>query len=195
MPALGRRVETAPAAGSQGTFIMTFVPRLAALAAAALLLAPAGASAHVALAVTGAAAPGTTNLFGFGPGHGCAGSPTVAVAIKIPEGISAVKPVAKPGWSIDIVAGAEPGSVAEVHFTGGNLPDAWFDQFWIRAKIDAGAAPGSRIWFPVVQSCASGENAWIAIPAAGQPEPEEPAPGFTVNAPAAGAPEAAAPAH
>jgi hypothetical protein len=38
-----------------------------------------------------------------------------------------------------------------------------------------------RLAFPVVQGCASGELAWIAVPAAGQAEPENPAPVLTVN--------------
>jgi uncharacterized protein YcnI len=136
--------------------------------------------AHVGLTVTGTAGAGSTNLFGFGPGHGCAGSPTIALRIQIPEGIDSVKPVAKPGWNIDIVTDGD-GAVTEIHFTGGNLPEAWYDQFWIRAVIDAEVAPGTRIFFPVVQECVEGAHNWINLPGPDGAEPAgDPAPGFDV---------------
>ncbi len=152
----------------------------AAFAAALTLAVPA--TAHMGLAVNGAGAPNTTSLFGFGPGHGCGTSPTTAVRIQIPAGIENVKPVAKSGWNIEIITGAD-GAVTEIHFTGGNLPNEWYDQFWIRARINADVAPETRIYFPIVQECVEGANNWIEIPVEGQPEPAEPAPGFTVNAP------------
>lgn len=156
----------------------------AAFAAALTLAVPA--SAHMGLAVNGAGAPNTTSLFGFGPGHGCGTSPTIAVRIQIPAGITSVKPVAKAGWEIAITTNAD-GAVTQIDFTGGNLPNEWYDQFWIRAKIDAAVEAGTKIYFPVVQECAEGANNWIEIPVEGQPEPAEPAPGFTVAAPVAAA--------
>lgn len=157
----------------------TFLKGGAVLAAA--LFVATSAAAHVGLAVTGASAPGTTNLFGFGPGHGCDGADTNAILIQIPEGISSVKPVAKPGWEIEIVAD-EAGAVTEIHFTGGSLPDAWYDQFWIRARIDETVAAGTGIYFPVVQQCGEAEILWLALPGPDGAEPEgEPAPGFTVH--------------
>jgi uncharacterized protein YcnI len=153
--------------------------KTAILAATAALLTATSVSAHVGLAITGTAAPGSTNLFGFGPGHGCGTSPTVALHIQIPAGIEAVKPVAKPGWNIQIVSDAD-GNVTEIHFTDGNLPNEWYDQFWIRARINADVPVGTGIYFPIVQDCVEGANNWLAIPEPGGPEPEEPAPGFTV---------------
>ena len=138
------------------------------------------ASAHVGLTVDGTASPGSTNLFGFGAGHGCGTSPTVAIRIQIPPGIESVKPVAKPGWNIDIVSNAD-GAVTEIHFTGGNLPNEWYDQFWIRARINAEVPIETHIYFPVIQECVEGVNNWIAIPVEGQPEPDEAAPGFEVH--------------
>jgi uncharacterized protein YcnI len=152
---------------------------LCGLAAIGCLVATT-ASAHVGLAVNGTASPGSTNLFGFGPGHGCGTSPTIAMRIQIPAGIESVKPVAKPGWNIDIVTNTD-GAVTEIHFTGGNLPNEWYDQFWIRARVNAEVAPETHIYFPVIQECVEGVNNWIAIPVEGQPEPEEVAPGFEVH--------------
>ena len=42
--------------------------------------------------------------------------------------------------------------------------------------------PGETIYFPVVQTCESGEVAWIEIPEEGADEPEHPAPGITLTA-------------
>jgi uncharacterized protein YcnI len=159
---------------------MKKIASAAAFAAALTLAFPA--SAHMGLAVEGAGAAGTTNLFGFGAGHGCGTSPTTAVRIQIPAGITSVRPVAKPGWEITITTNAD-GGVTQIDFTGGNLPNEWYDQFWIRARIDAAVATGTNIHFPVIQECVEGANNWIAIPVEGQPEPAEPAPGFTVHAP------------
>jgi uncharacterized protein YcnI len=154
---------------------------LSGVAASIGIVAATCAIAHVGLAVDGAAAPGSTNLFGFGPGHGCGTSPTTALRIQIPAGIENVKPVAKPGWDIDILTGAD-GAVTEISFTGGNLPNEWYDVFWLRARVNAEAVPETHIYFPVIQECVEGANNWIAIPVEGQPEPEEPAPGFEVHA-------------
>jgi uncharacterized protein YcnI len=145
------------------------------------------AVAHVGLTVTGAGAPGSTNLFGFGPGHGCGTSPTIAIRIQIPDGIESVKPVAKPDWTIDIVTDAD-GEVTEIHFTGGNLPNEWYDQFRIRAAINEEVAPGTPIYFPLVQECVEGAHYWINLPGPGGAEPEgDPAPGFDVREAAEGA--------
>jgi uncharacterized protein YcnI len=159
---------------------MKKIASAAAFAAALTLAVPA--SAHIGIAVNGAGAAGTTNLFGFGAGHGCGTSPTIAFRIQIPAGITSVRPVAKPGWEITITTNADVG-VTQIDFTGGNLPNEWYDQFWIRARIDAAVETGTKIHFPVVQECVEGANNWITIPVEGQPEPAEPAPGFTVNAP------------
>ncbi len=43
--------------------------------------------------------------------HGCEGSPTVRVRVQIPEGVIGVKPMPKPGWTIETTRGA----YAEAH--------------------------------------------------------------------------------
>jgi uncharacterized protein YcnI len=65
--------------------------------------------------------------------------------------------------------------VTQISWTGGRLPDAWFDTFEVNVGMPA--KPGSMVYFPVVQRCAKGVTRWITIPAKGQPEPETPAPG------------------
>ena len=74
--------------------------------------------------------------------------------------------------------------VTEVAWTGGELPDAWYDEFVFRGRL-AGFAPGTVVYFPVVQECPDGAvHRWIEIPAAGKcaDDYEEPAPGVTITA-------------
>ncbi len=160
------------------------------LAAAGVALVFVGAAvAHVG--TTPAKAPaGQTTVIGFTIGHGCEGSPTRSVAIRLPAGITSAKPRPKPGWRVSIKRGRLPQpvkdfegntitrGVLEVAWTGGNLPDAWYDTFELRVGLPN--SPGKTLYFPTVQRCANGVHRWIQIPRKGQPEPEEPAPGVTL---------------
>jgi uncharacterized protein YcnI len=122
--------------------------------------------------------------------HGCEGSATVAVRVRVPDGFIEVKPMPKPGWKLDVVRGKyqKPMSVrgtkvtegvTEVDWTGGNLPDAYYDEFMLTGYIGDEAQSGQTIYFKVVQECEKGTNRWIEIPAGegGAPtaEPAEPA--------------------
>lgn len=112
--------------------------------------------------------------------HGCDGSPTVAVRVKIPEGVVNVKPMPKPGWTVDTKKGkyakTYEGSegatltegVLELSWSGGKLPHDYYDEFVFRAIITADLPAGKPIYFPVVQECEKGVERWIEIPAAGQ---------------------------
>ena len=127
--------------------------------------------------------------------HGCGGSSTVTVRIKIPDGVSSVKPQMKPGWKVDIKMRklAQPmkgengamltETVDEVDWTGGPLPDSMYDSFGFVMKMPAGA--GQTLYFPTVQECEKGANRWINIPAAGQQwhDVREPAPFVKLTAP------------
>jgi uncharacterized protein YcnI len=169
----------------------------ALLAATMLATMTSAALAHVG--VTPSSLPtNQTALVGFGIGHGCDGPPTTTVRMQIPLGVISVQPVAKPGWEITITRSsyAAPqmngtATVAEgvtlIEWTGGNLPDELYDQFWIRARVASNVAADTRLYFPMVQECPDGVHRWISIPVEGQPEPAEPAPGITVGAPAAAA--------
>jgi uncharacterized protein YcnI len=109
--------------------------------------------------------------------HGCEGSATVAVRVRIPDGFLEVKPMPKPGWKLDVVHGKyqKPMSVrgtsvtegvTEVDWSGGNLPDAYYDEFVLTGFIGDEAPAGQTMYFPVVQECQKGTNRWIEIPAA-----------------------------
>lgn len=173
---------------------MPALPRAATGAALAVGLLAAPAFAHVTLDAKTAVADSTQKMI-LQIGHGCDGKPTTAIRVKIPEGVIAVKPMPKPGWELATVEGryaraydyfGTPLSegVTEIAWTGGELPDAWYDEFAFRGRF-AGLAPGAVVHFPVVQECAGGAvHRWIEIPAPGQDahDLEEPAPAVTIVA-------------
>ena len=166
---------------------------LAATTAAAFSLAlPDLAGAHATLETTEAPAASTYKAV-IRVGHGCDGSATTAIRVRIPEGVVAVKPMPKPGWQLATVEGdyARPYTeygetltrgVKEVDWTGGTLPDAWYDEFVFVARLPDAPA-GTVVYFPIVQECERGVHRWIEIPAAGASADayEEPAPGVTLT--------------
>ena len=157
------------------------------LIASALLLAAGTAHAHVTANPNEAPADSYFRT-AFRVGHGCAGAATTAVRVKIPDGVLAVKPQVKPGWSIEIKMRklekpAELGhgrtvseTVDEIAWRGGPLPDAHFDEFGLSMRLPAQA--GNTLYFPFVQECEQGVHRWIEIPAQGQKwdDLREPAP-------------------
>ncbi len=161
---------------------------------AVLTASTSAAFAHASFA-TPHAAQGSTYIAEVNIGHGCAGESTLKVRVQIPEGMIAVKPVPKAGWTLETVTGAYENSydyygttmsegVKELIWTG-ELLDAHFDQFSFRGKLTDKFAVGSTVYFPVVQECANGAERWIEIPAEGQDahDLEGPAPGLKITKP------------
>jgi periplasmic copper chaperone A len=164
------------------------------VAAAALVAFTVAASAHVTLEKQEAAVGGSYKAV-FRVPHGCNGSPTVALRIRIPDGVISVKPQPKPGWQIATVKGAYDKpydyygntlteGVREVDFTGGNLPDDFYDEFVFNAFLTGDLQAGTVLYFPLVQECVNGTERWIEIPAAGKvsDDYETPAPGVKLIA-------------
>jgi len=168
--------------------------RLATRAAAAGAIFSALASpafAHITLE-TGSAPVGSSYKAVLRVPHGCDGQPTTAITVKVPEGFISAKPMPKPGWTLQVTTGtyastyklygAEVTSGAtEISWSGGALPDNEYDEFVVRGTLADSLKPGETLYFPVLQNCGDKEEAWIAIPAAGQPEPETPAPGLKLT--------------
>jgi uncharacterized protein YcnI len=157
--------------------------KLSALVLVAGMMTGLPASAHVVLAPAQATA-GAYYAGAFRVSHGCSGSPTVALTVAIPAGVSVAKPQPKPGWTLRIeraplpapVKGEGGRSVAErvTSITWrGRLPDDEFDEFGVMMKLPD---TPSTLYFPAVQTCESGENRWVEIPAPGRPRPAYPAP-------------------
>jgi len=125
--------------------------------------------------------------------HGCDGSPTVSLRIRVPEGVTGVKPQMKAGWNVTIKMRkldppmkGERGqtiteTVDEVDWRGGPLPANLYDTFGLAMKLPENA--GQTLYFPAVQECEKGANRWIQIPAAGQSRKDlrEPAPALKLT--------------
>jgi uncharacterized protein YcnI len=119
--------------------------------------------------------------------HGCEGTATTAIRVKIPDGVIGVKPMPKPGWTLNTVTSKYPKpydlfhsqvseGVTEINWSGGNLPDAWYDEFVFQGFLASDLEPGKTMYFPVVQECEKGVNRWIEIPAAGKSAADYPEP-------------------
>jgi uncharacterized protein YcnI len=168
------------------------------LAAGLVMLAGAPAAAHVTVTPTVTSAGSYTVLTVSVP-HGCDGSGTTKVSIKMPEEIISVTPTVNPNWTPSkVMADLNPPvkdshgneitqRVAEVVYTAKTpLPDDMRDTFELSLKLPD--TPGKALVFPAVQTCQKGETAWVQVAADGQnaDELEHPAPGFTVTEAAKG---------
>lgn len=162
------------------------------LAAALLAAGTATAFAHATLEVQEAPVGSTYKAVLRVP-HGCEGEATLKVRIKIPEGVIAVKPMPKAGWTLETVKGpyaktydyyGTPTSegVTEIVWTG-ELLDEHYDEFVFRGRLTEGLPVGETLFFPTVQECATKAERWIEIPAAGQDahDLESPAPGVLLK--------------
>ncbi len=121
---------------------------------------------------------------GFTVQHGCDGSPTVQLDMRLPDDVSA--PAAEPpdGWT-----GQVEGNV--VTFEGGPLPDD--QELTFRVRMILPATPDTTIYFPFVQRCEVGEIRWIDIPSDGSSaDLDEPAPAMQLIGPVATTQPAAA---
>lgn len=173
---------------------------LAALAAAAIV--PASAGAHITVAPAEATADDYAYLQ-FSVPHGCEGSPTTRLRVQFPENVPSVTPRVHPGWSLETKTGPKDEfdlhgetiteGVKEVIWTAEDapLPDHYLDVFGASVRLPA--EPGETIYFPAIQECAKGETRWIQIPAEGQSpdELDEPAPPLTLTEPDAPAVDSA----
>jgi uncharacterized protein YcnI len=156
-----------------------------ALAAAAALVVAAPAAAHVTANPSTAPSDGYA-VVEFQVPHGCDGSATTSLSLRIPEGVVSVKPEAVAGWKVSTKIGkyAEPvdlfgetitEGVKEVTWSGGNLPDDQYQDFGLSVKFPP-LDPGTKLSFPAVQRCVQGVTRWIQVPVEGEEEPEEPTP-------------------
>lgn len=149
----------------------------AAFVAAALGCAVTTASAHVTVQPKEAPADSYFQLT-FTVPHGCDGSATAVLRVKLPDGILSAKPQMKPGWNVEVktrrLATPQQGPhgktvsevVDEVSWRGGPLPDNLYDSFGMIVRLPD--QPDHDLYFPVVQECEEGVARWIEIPSSGQ---------------------------
>lgn len=142
-----------------------------AFGVAGLSMLSAAVQAHVVLEQREAPADSYYKAV-FTVPHGCGDAPTTGVEVRMPERLTSVKPRPKPGWDVTIHRGARPAPVEDGHgnvlsegvqsvaWRGGELPDTQFDTFAVMMKLpDAGTH--TVLHFPVIQTCAKGENRWV----------------------------------
>ena len=148
------------------------------MAACALCVLALPASSHVSLE-TKIAPAGSSYKAVFQVGHGCQGSATTGISVRIPPGFQGTRPYPKAGWTVVVQQEklAKPydnhgkpvtHEVSVVSWTAvgkdAALQDAHFDEFVLRGKLPETGGP---VWFKVLQTCASGSNDWSEVPAPG----------------------------
>ena len=161
------------------------------LCAAALVAFGTAAAAHATLEVEEAPINSTYKAVMRVP-HGCEGEATKRLRIQIPEGMIAVKPMPKAGWTLETVTGPYARSyslwgsevregVREIVWTG-ELLDEHYDEFVFRGRLTDVFEPGTTLYIPTVQECATRAERWIEIPAEGQSADDlaSPAPGLRI---------------
>ena len=115
--------------------------------------------------------------------HGCDGSPTAQLDMRLPEGVADPAPETVDGWdgAVDVVDGD-----TIVTFAGGPLADDVEGTFSVTMTLPP--TPDTTIYFPFVQRCEIGEIRWIGIPAEPGDQLDEPAPAMELTGPVATAP-------
>jgi uncharacterized protein YcnI len=146
---------------------------LAAAGVTAAMLLPAGAAAHAYVSTTEVNAGWKQDIEIRIP-HGCKGSPTTEVRVRIPDGMVAVMPEHNRNWKISTKMRKLPEpvrgeggvmiteTVDEITWTGNTLPDHMFERFVFRATIPN--EPGRMLWFKTIQKCQVGEHRWVEVP-------------------------------
>ncbi|WP_082145719.1 YcnI family protein [Microvirga massiliensis] len=159
-------------------------------AAAFACLTATSALAHITLETRQAPIKSTYKAV-LRVGHGCEGAPSLKIRVQIPEGVIAVKPMPKPGWTLETVRAPykQPAGyygetltegVKEIAWTG-KLLDEHYDEFVFRAYLSDTLKPATMLYFPAVQECEGGKaERWIEIPAEGKSmdDYKYPAPGL-----------------
>lgn len=139
-----------------------------------LLLASLPAHSHVSLPKGGANVSSSYDA-AFHVGHPCEGAQaTTAIRVQLPAGFRLQQALPRTGWKLAApAAGSQGGEVAwtaespEAALRGKTTAD-----FVVRGTLPD--QPGT-LYFPVRQTCDTGETAWTQIPQPGQPEPKLPA--------------------
>jgi uncharacterized protein YcnI len=151
------------------------------LFAAAVLLSPLAAQAHVSVA-SGPAFANTSQEITFGVGHGCEGSDTYSVKIDIPAGVTSVRAETS-DFGRATVARDGAGNVTSVTWQkpDSDLIEADDNYYKLTIRIKVPNQPFTTLFFPAHQTCktAGGEiksTEWTALPG----EQGEPAPALKI---------------
>jgi periplasmic copper chaperone A len=148
------------------------------LALAATLSSGTTAQAHVSLEQAQVQA-GASYKAVLRVTHGCEGTATHTVVVRVPAGFRGAKPMPKPGWTVSVERAplAQPyeshgrqvtDDVVQVTWQADTrqawLADAHFDEFVLRGQAPAQPGP---LWWAVQQLCEKGQWNWSETPASG----------------------------
>lgn len=165
-----------------------------ALAGVLLTASAAAASAHVTISPSTGQA-GAYAVLTVSVPHGCDGSATTKIAIKLPDDIVSVTPTRNPFWTVSVTKKKLAQPVTDEHgstiterddtitYTARTpLSDHQRDAFELSLKLPDKA--GQTLAFPVVQTCQKGQTGWTEVAANGQDADslEHPAPTVTLTA-------------
>ncbi|CAL78836.1 conserved hypothetical protein; putative signal peptide; putative Nuclear export factor GLE1 domain [Bradyrhizobium sp. ORS 278] len=151
---------------------------LFALAALSVAFSGGAARAHVVLDKPEARIGKTFKAVLAVP-HGCEGSATVRLTVPVPEGLIAIKPMPKPGWTIEVKKGAYARAyhfmhgadlsegVKEISWSG-RLEDGFYDEFTFTGFVADTFKSGDVLPIPAIQDCEKGTAKWVEIAAPGQ---------------------------
>jgi uncharacterized protein YcnI len=159
---------------------------LSGLAAVGLVaLGSTSAMAHVTITPSTTAA-GATAVLRVEIPHGCVGSATTAISIRMPEGVADVTASGTDRWAVDQAADGVTWTTDEP------LPDGEHDEVELSVRLPDDV--GATLVFPVVQQCEEGEAAWteVAEHSEGHDALERPAPVVVVTPGEPGAASASA---
>jgi periplasmic copper chaperone A len=126
----------------------------------ALAFIAASASAHVSLEQPRGAA-GSTYRGVLKVGHGCDGSATNSIALRVPPQLKNVKPEPKAGWNIATHADTISWIAASKESA---LPAKEHGEFVFTATLPASP---QAVWVKFVQGCEQGSMEWTQVPAEG----------------------------
>jgi uncharacterized protein YcnI len=144
--------------------------KTALLAGALACAAPLAANAHVVITNMNQYAGWEGAVLTLLVPHGCGDSPTTEVRMKVPDNVNMILPEPKAGWQIKLTKRKlpEPKKVGrreitevqdEVIWSGGSLP---IDQAGLFTFVtNFPDKPGERVYFKIIQKCASGEVKWV----------------------------------
>lgn len=137
----------------------------AALGLGLALAVPVSASAHVGVSPEAITADESTVLT-FSFTHGCDGSPTAALRITMPDGLTSVSPSASAEWDVTSERGADGLLTAVTYSAVTPVPNDLRGA--VTLAVRAGEDITGPLMFPVEQNCVDGSAAWTEVAAEGE---------------------------
>ncbi|KAI9142477.1 hypothetical protein BKA69DRAFT_1066580 [Paraphysoderma sedebokerense] len=131
-------------------------------------------SAHISANPPSAAA-NSFSVIAFRVPHGCDKEPTNSITVKLPDGISSVKPQFIPGWTIEIKnrplnppitshGKTVNETVDTITWSSQTpLPNDYFMDFGVSLRLPNQPA-GTKLYFPTSQKCPVNSTNWDQVP-------------------------------